>query len=364
MKIAIVHDFLTTIGGAEKVLKTLTEIFPDAKVFLLARDNRFRKFLKNEQQVSFLRRFPFKNHRLFLPFLPVAAESFDFSGFGLVVSSSSAFSKNIIVRPKTIHICYCHAPTRYLWDWHNEYLRENKIGFFKKIFLVPLLNYLRVLDRLSADRVDFFAANSEFTRRRIKKYYGRDSKVIYPPVDTDKFKIGKRGGYFLIVSRLTPYKKIDVAIEAFNKLELPLIIVGEGKDRRRLEKLAGPKIRFKGFLNDERTREYIENCRAFVFPGEDDFGMVVVEAMAAGKPVIALRAGGALEIVKEGVSGEFFEESMEEFLAEAVGRFIRNENKFNPELIRKEAEKFSKEKFVKEFRNFIENKIPHLFASK
>ncbi len=356
MKVAIIHDFLTQIGGAEKVLRTIAEIFPKSKVFFLVKEKRFDNYLKNEQATSFLRYFPFKNYRLLLPFLPIAAEALDLSEFDLVISSSSAFSKSVITRSKTLHLCYCHAPTRYLWDWHHQYLLENRIGRFKKIFLVPLLNYLRVLDRLSADRVDFFIANSYFTKRRIKKYYGRDSKVIYPPVEVDKFKIGKRGDYFLIVSRLSPYKRVDIAVEAFNKLELPLVIIGKGREKRRLEKLAGPTIKFKGFLKDEKTRKYLENCRAFVFPGEDDFGITMVEAMAAGKPVIAFRGGGALEIVKEGVSGEFFDEPMEEFLAEAIGRFIRNEKKFNPEIIRKEAEKFSYRKFISEFKSFVQEK--------
>lgn len=356
MKIAIIHDFLTQIGGAEKVLKTIIEAFPESKVFFLVKDKRFNNFLKNEQKTSFLRVFPFKNYRFLLPFLPVAAESLNLSDFDLVISSSSAFSKNVITRAKTVHICYCHTPTRYLWDYYHRFLAENRIGIFKKIFLVPLLNYLRILDRLSADRVDFFIANSEFTKKRIKKFYGRDSKVIYPPAEVDKFKIGQRGNYFLIVSRLSAYKKIDVAIEAFNKLELPLIIIGKGRESRRLKKIAGPNIKFLGFLSDEKTRYYFENCRAFVFPGEDDFGITIVEAIAAGKPVIAYRAGGAEEIIKEGISGEFFNEPMEEFLAEAVGRFIRNENKYNPEIIRKEAEKFSKERFISEFKNFVKEK--------
>ncbi len=360
IKVALVHDYLTKLGGAERVLKTFTEMFPDAPIYTLLFNKGMGDFLnvKSNIKVSFLRFFPKflqDNARYLLPFLTVAPETFDLSAFPLVISSCNAFCKGVVTRSQTIHICYCHAPTRFLWDWYYEYAKENKINLCKKFFLLPLLNYLRVWDRLAAERVDFFIANSRYTQKRIRKYYHRSSEVIYPPVDVKRFEISKKNrGYFLIVSRLSPYKRIDLAVEAFNKLELPLVIVGEGTQSRYLRKIAKKNIRFTGFQNDQEVKKYLENCRAFIFCGEEDFGIAPVEAMACGKPVLALRKGGVLETVIEGKTGEFFDEPMEELLADGVRRLIENEREYNPYLIRQQAEKFSKENFVRNFKNFVE----------
>jgi len=295
--------------------------------------------------------------------MPTVPETFNLRDFDLVVSSSSAFAKGIVVKPKTIHVCYCHSPMRYSWDWNEKYLTEQGLGDKRKLLARLLLNYIRVWDRVAADRVDYFIANSKTTQARIKKYYGQESAVIYPPVEMkgdwenrgNREDRSKAEDYFLIVSRLTPYKKIEIAVEAFNKLNLPLIVVGEGSPRyvKFLKSITGTKTKFLGWLPDKKIKEYYAECRAFVFPGEDDFGIAPVEAMSFGRPVIALRRGGATETITEGVTGEFFNESTIEVMADAVRRFMEKEKEYEPEKIREQAEKFSKEKFVENFKKVI-----------
>jgi len=368
-KVALVHDFLTGIGGAESVLGVIANIYQDADIFSLISD---KKILKNSEfnwirkrnvQTSFLQKFPkfFKNRiKWLLPFMPTAVETFDFRDHDLVISSSGAFSKGIVVKTTTTHICYMHSPLRYVWDWSHQYIEENdlnsKLRFFTRLFL----NYLRLWDRASAQRPDFLIANSKYTAARIQKYYDRKAPVIYPPVAVDEFKAtGENKGYFLTVSRLSAYKRNDVLIDAFDKLGLPLIIIGEGSEKEKLEakiKEAKNSSRIKIVSGVDRKRliKFYENARAFVFVCEDDFGIAPVEAMAAGKPVIALRRGGLVETVVEGVTGEFFDVPELEMVADGVRRFIENEKKFNPKIIRKQAEKFSQKRFEKEMKNFVE----------
>lgn len=309
-----------------------------------------------------------KNRPKFLaPFCSTAVETFDLRDFDLVISSSSAFAKGIIVRPKTTHICYCHSPARFIHDYYHDYLRD--LGnFFPKFPAKIFCHYLRIWDKTSADRVDYFVANSRATAKRIKKYYQKESKVIYPPVSATwklDFQTGlstvkppaEKSGYFLIISQLTPYKRIDIAIEAFNKLGLPLYIVGDGPDKKRLQKTAGQNVKFLGWLPEEEKWRWLENCEAFVFPGEDDFGIAPVEAMAAGRPVLALRAGGALETVVEGETGEFFDELSPESVIGGIERLKENARKYDEKKIIAAAARFSEEKFVEEIKNFIKNVI-------
>ncbi|HEB01387.1 MAG TPA: glycosyltransferase family 4 protein [Candidatus Portnoybacteria bacterium] len=224
---------------------------------------------------------------------------------------------------------------------------------------MPLLHYVRLWDQASSERVDYFIANSRTTQQRIKKYYRRDSQVIYPPVDVEKFTPGKENkGYFLIVSRLSPYKRIDLAVEAFNKLELPLIIIGQGPQRKFLQRLAQKNIKFLGWQPEEKVRQYYQNCQAFIFPGEEDFGITAVEAMAAGKPVLAFRKGGVTETVIEGSTGEFFDDPVPEVLADGVRRLQRNLKNYDSQVIRNQVEKFSRQRFEKEIKEFIESKLP------
>ncbi len=373
-KIAIVHDFLTYFGGAERVLMSLHKLYPEAPIYTLLYDEKKMKQYFPEAKIrsSFLNRLPKfirKRKKYLLPFMPTAAETFDLRDFDIVISSSSSFVKGIITKPKAVHICYCHTPTRFLWDWHYNYLEENKIKGIKKIFILPILHYLRMWDKSASERVDYFIANSKHTAKRIRKFYGRDSEVIYPPVDTviarslserserngDEAMTDKSKNYFLIVSRLSPYKKIDIAIEAFNKLELPLIIIGEGSDKNKLVKIANKNIKFLGFQSEEKLAQYYENCYAFIFPGEDDFGITPIEAMSFGKPVLAYRKGGVLETVIENETGEFFDDPIPEILADGVRRTKNNYNNYDAEKIKKQAEKFSEGVFREKMKGFVKN---------
>lgn len=367
-RVALVHDFLTGIGGAENVLGTIAGIYDKSDVFTLISDKRILKYpefnwiRKKRVFSSFLQNFPkfLKNRRKWLlPFMPTAIETLDFRDYDLVISSSGAFSKGIVVKSKTIHISYIHSPLRYVWDWSHQYLEENKLKGQVKFFTRLFLNYLRMWDRASAMRPDYLIANSRFTQARIKKYYRRESQVIYPPIEVDDFTATlENKGYFLTVSRLSAYKQIDVLIDAFDKLGLPLVIVGDGTERKRLEKKISEaqnsdKIRILGEIERSKLIKLYENCRAFVFSCEDDFGIAPVEAMAAGKPVIALREGGVTETVVEGETGEFFDKARPEMIADGVRRFIENEKKYNYIKIRKQAERFRKERFEREMREFV-----------
>ncbi len=357
LKVAIVHDFLVQYGGAERVLEVLSEMFPEAPIYTLLYDKEKMgdRFVKREIRTSYLQKFPKflrKRYRWLLPFFMIAPETFDLRDFDLVVSSTGAWSKGIVTRLNTIHIAYLHSPMRFVWDYNEKYLREEKKRcFFSRI----LLNYVRMWDRLASERPDYLIANSKYTQERIEKYYRRDSIVIYPPAYTEASasKPVVENKYFLIVSRLSPYKKVDLAVRAFNKLGLPLIIVGEGKQKKYLQKIAKKNIKILGWTSDEDLKNYYANARAFIFPADDDFGMTMVEAMSFGIPIIAYRKGGAREIVEEGITGEFFEAQTTEVLADGVGRFIGNEKKFEKDLIKERARKFSKERFIKEFNDFL-----------
>ena len=363
MKIALVHDWLIDFGGAEQVLLSLHRLWPEAPIYTLLYNKKKMKqyFPQAEIRVSFLQKFPnfFQQHKeYFLPFLPTTPETFDLRDFDLVISSSNSFAKGIITKPKTIHISYCHAPMRFVWDWYYNYLKERKVGKIKKIFVLPILHYFRMWDKISADRVNYFIANSKTTAEKIKKYYLRDSKIIYPPVGirqlpATSYQLPAKN-YFLIVSRLSPYKRIDLAVKAFNKLELPLIIIGEGKQKKDLQKMARKNIKFLGFQQKEKVQQYYQNCRAFIFPGEDDFGITACEAMSFGKPILGYRKGGLVETMIELVTGEFFNEPVPELLADGVRRLMKNEKKYNSDEIKKQAEKFSKERFEKEIKEYIE----------
>jgi len=364
LKVALVHDYLIRFGGAERVLLALRDIFPQAVIYTLLYDSeKMGKYFKGtEIRASFCQKFPFwqKNHRFLLPLLPSAVESFNLRDYDLVVSSSSAFSKGLILRTKTLHFCYCHSPTRFLWDYTHSY-------DYPQIFrpLVKIItHWLRLWDRSAAGRVDYFIANSKTTASRIKKYYGREAKVIYPPVKTANpsnlrnFSLDQRTfsapkEYFLIVSQLSPYKQIDLAIRAFNKLGLPLIIIGQGRDRKRLEKIAQSNIKILGWQSDEVIAQYYQNCQALILPGEEDFGLTPVEAMSFGKPVLAYRKGGATESILEGITGEFFDDLDPASVIEAVWRLRQNLKNYSPLVIKKRAEKFSEERFKEEIREFI-----------
>jgi len=364
-RIALVHDYLLGIGGAERVLKALHEIFPKAPIYAVVYDKKFvGEFLGNAiVRGSFLQKLPLflrRRYKYFSFLIPSAVERLDLSEFDVVISSCSAFCKGVITRPDTVHICYCHTPTRYLWDWTHSYSSTLRGQGIKGIFVKIAIHLLRMWDQQASRRVDYFIANSRHVAARIKKYYGKEAKVIYPPVEIGEsaesnIEISVNPHYYLIVSQLRPYKQIDIAIEAFKKLGFPLVIIGEGSDRKRLGELAGgaKNIRFLGHLDDDTLAEYYKNCKAFIYPGEEDFGIAMVEAMLLGKPVLAFGNGGAKEIIIEGATGEFFDDAHPVVLADGLRRLNENYENYSPFLIRKRAEKFSRERFGKDILEFV-----------
>ncbi len=355
MKIALVHDWLNNLGGAERVLIELHKIFPKAPIYVLFYNKKFvQEFLSEaEVRTSSLQRVPFitKIYKYLFFLMPSVIESFDLSNFDVVISSSVIFSKGLVLKPKTRHICYCYSPTRFLWDMHSEY--ENRR------WLVGLSRHLlRIWDRQASDRVDEFVAISKHVQSRIKKYYRRDAKIIYPPTFITTRRVVMKesvdnSSYYLIVSRLFPHKNIDVAIDAFNKLGYKLVVIGDGPAKKDLKKIAGKNIKILGYKNDDEIRDYYLNCKAFIMPQEEDFGLTTVEAMSFGKPVLALRKGGALETVVENMTGEFFDDPIPEALADGVRRLNENYLSYSPLVIKKWSEKFSRERFKEEMLKLV-----------
>ncbi|MFA5359171.1 MAG: glycosyltransferase [Patescibacteria group bacterium] len=357
MKVALIHDHLVQYGGAEKVLKAFQDIFPEAPIFTLLYDSKTmgNDFAKKDIRPSFLQDMPFaiKKYQWYLPMMPMATERHDLNDYDLVLSSASAMAKGVITGPKTLHICYCHTPTRYLWTDTHSYLRELKASPLLKKFLPFYLTRLRKWDRLAADRVDNFIANSHNVAARINKYYRRNSEVIYPPVETEKFyQADQLNHYYLAGGRLVPYKRFDIIVQAFNKLGIPLKIFGTGPEEARLRKMAKSHIEFVGKISDQRKAELCAHCLGFINPQEEDFGITAVEAMAAGRPVIAYPVGGALETIIPGVTGEFFDEQTWESLSDAVIRF--KPEKYDSKKIRQHAQNFGVEEFKKRITDYIE----------
>jgi glycosyltransferase involved in cell wall biosynthesis len=359
VRVALVHDRLNEMGGADKMLLTFHELFPQAPIYTSiynpkTMDPRFRQM---DIRTSFMQRLPFaiKHHQPYLAVYPFAFESMDLREFDLVISNSWAYAKGVVTRPDALHICYCQTPMRWAWRYEDYVEREDLGGVARKI-LPFVVSWLRSWDYTTAARVDYYIANSPNVAARIAKYYRRESVVITPPVETSGYYVAsEHDDYFLIVSRLIPYKRIDLAIQAFNQLGLPLRIIGGGKDEKRLRRMAKKNVQFLGRLPDKQVREQLAHCRAFIFPGEEDFGMTSVEAQASGRPVIAYGAGGALASVVEGATGLFFFEPTPESLAEAVTTF--RDEYFDPEAIRRHAEEFDTEQFKRRFMQFVETKV-------
>ena len=358
-KVALVHDSLVQIGGAEKVLKILADMFPDAPIYTsIYNKEKFQSIFPHSRiRTSSLQEKPNwikKRYKWLLPLLPSAFEEFDFSEFDLVISSSSSFAKGIVTPSHTTHINYCHTPTRFLWDSFHSYLKNQRLNPITKFFVKRLLHKTRIWDRAAAERVEYFIANSKNVSYRIHKYYRKDSKVIYPPIDVESMEAkDSHANFFLIVSRLEKYKNIDTAIKAFNQIPTrKLIIIGDGSEKKKLEKIAGKNIQFLGHKSDEVVKEYYQNCRAFIATANDeDFGITPLEAMAAGKPVLALKSGGYKETVIPGLTGEFYTENDAKNLLENLIKIL--EKKYDTESIRKHAEKFSIEVFKKNMQEFI-----------
>jgi glycosyltransferase involved in cell wall biosynthesis len=360
MKVALVHDYLVQYGGAERVLECFSELWPYAPIYTLIydKDKTHGLFEKKRIYTSFLQKFPYSraNHRIFPPLMAPAIEQFDFSKYDLVLSDSSSFAKGIITPPETLHICYCHTPMRYAWDDCQKYIQEFGFPNFVKKFIPFLMNYIRVWDRISADRVDEYIANSNFVAGRIKKYYKRESTVINPPVDVAQFSLSdKKENYFLMVGRLMTYKRFDIVIEAFNQLGWPLKIIGRGPDYKRLKKMAKDNIEFTGRLSDEDLAKTYARARAFIFPQEEDFGIVAIEAMASGRPIIAYRGGDIVEHIREGEEGVFFESQTSSDLIKALEKF-RHIN-FDSKKIREKSLAFDREKFKEKIKDYVENSL-------
>ena len=356
MKIVFVHELLTMRGGAERLLRVVAAMFPEAPIYtLLYKEKKLGNWFRRERiRFSNLQKFSrlSTNHHLYLRKFPKAVESWDFSEFDLVISFSSAFAHGIKTNGKTKHLSYVHTPARYLWDQTFDVL--DRVGSLKRNYLERTFHKLRQWDATASERGDNLLAASKVTQRRIELYWRRKSDVLYPPVEVDQFPLyeGKRDDYYVLVSALVPYKRIDLAVDACNALSKKLKIIGEGPERKNLEKRAGKTIEFLGYLSHQNLTSILQRARGFIFPGEEDFGIAPIEAMACGTPVIAYGGGGALETVIEGETGIFFRESTSTSLGEAIRVF--ESQSFHPQTCRKQVEKFSKERFEKAFRSAVQ----------
>ncbi len=359
MKVAIIHDWLTGMRGGEKCLEVFCELFPGATLFTLVhkKGSVSPAIEKMDIRTSFLQKFPDieNSYRYYLPLMPSAVRSFDLAGFDLVLSSSHCAAKGVKVPHGSLHICYCYTPMRYIWDMYGQYF--GGASFAVKAGMGVLRPFLRRWDVGTSKSVDSFIAISKNVQERIKRIYCRDSEVIYPPADTGFYTPDsgtRRGDYYLIVSAFAPYKRIDIAIEAFNRSGQKLKVIGSGQSEKYLRKIAAWNIEFLGWLENEELCEHYRGCRALIFPGEEDFGIVPVEAQACGAPVIAYRKGGAVETVGEGVTGVFFGTQNVDSLLSAVKKFEGME--FDAGAIRANAVRFSRENFAASVKNFIEKK--------
>lgn len=359
MKVALVHDWLTNLAGAERVLLALHDIYPDAPVYSsVFVPEEFPELSGADVRTSFLQKMPspLKSRHQAFPFLrTVAFERFDLSEFDVVISDCHAEAKGVITQPGTLHICYCYTPIRYYWGGFNQYLANPRYGPLNpviKLLMPYMVNYLRLWDRMAADRVDVFATTCMNVAKRIRKYYRRDAAVIYPPVSTGWLEpSGSVDDYYLVVGRQIPYKRTDIVVEAFNRLGLPVKVVGTGSELDALKSVARPNIEFLGRVPDAELAEIYARCRAFVFPQEEDFGITPLEAMAAGRPVIAYRAGGALETVVEGTTGAFFERQDAGALIEAVRAFKPED--YDPVVMREHAREFDIANFKRAITEFV-----------
>ena len=360
-KVVIVHDWLVTNAGAEKVLKAILEIYPDADVFSLVDflDKKDRDVILNGKyaKTSFIQKLSFvkKHFRNYLPFFPKAIENFDLSEYDLIISSSWAVAKGVQKDKNQLHICYCHTPIRYVWDLYDEYTSNLKQP--KRFLVQQTLKYIRKWDLATVDRVDYFVANSKFVQGRIQKTYGRDSKVIYPPVDVEKFNLyGQKEEFYLTASRLVPYKKTKLIVEAFNAMaDKKLVVIGAGEEFEDIQKIAGKNITVLGYCEDSVMVDTMQRAKAFVYAAVEDFGIVPIEAQACGTPVIALNDGGTAETVVDGVNGVHFETQCVEDIVNAVERF--ESLKFDAVRIAKDAKSYATSRFKQEIEDFVASKL-------
>ena len=358
MRVALIHDWLTGMRGGEKVLEVLCNLYPDADLFTLfhIRGSVSPAIERHRIITSYVQHLPLagRHYRKYLPLFPSAIERFDLDGYDLVISSSHCAAKAVVPPPRARHLCYCHSPMRYAWDQFDAYFGPERVGPVASRWVYrPVLDRLARWDAATAVRVHRFVANSAHVAGRIRRYYNRDATIVYPPVDTVFYQPAPVSpeSHFLIVSALVPYKRIGVAIEACRRLGAPLRIVGDGPDREELERSAGPAVQFLGRLSDEQIRDEYHRARAVILPGEEDFGIVPVEAQACGRPVVALARGGALETVIDGDTGVLFDAPSADSLAAALDRAARTT--FDPARLRTHAERFSRERHAARMREVI-----------
>ncbi|MEP7355719.1 MAG: glycosyltransferase [Anaerolineales bacterium] len=364
MPLALIHDWLNQLGGAEDVLETLVGLFPGAPIYtsIYWRERMPAAYRQWPLRVSFMDRLPgiYRHHQPYLPLYPLAFERFDLSAYDLILSNKSGFCHGVRPRPGAVHVCYCLAPTRYVWDF-DAYAGRERLGVASRLALRPLLGVLRRWDLAAARRVDHFIAISTEIQRRIQRFYGRASTVIFPPVDTARFAAAARpaggdDGYFLSLGRLIPYKRVDLAVEACTRLNLPLLVGGDGRDRTRLERIAGPTVKFLGRVPEADLPALLAGCRAFIFPGLEDFGITPVQALAAGRPVVAFAGGGALDIVQDGANGVLFAEPQLEAVCAALERV--QQLHFDPAALQASARRFDRDQFVEQLRAYLAQAAP------
>ncbi|UTR06079.1 glycosyltransferase family 4 protein [Alkalihalobacillus sp. LMS6] len=369
MKVCIVHDWLVTYAGAEKVLEEIIKIYPDADLFSIVDflDGNNRSFIGNKQvKTTFIQKLPFskKRYRQYLPLMPIAIEQLDVSEYDVIISSSHAVAKGIITGPDQLHISYVHSPIRYAWDLQHQYFKEANLNKgLKGIIAKSIMHYMRIWDYRTANGVDYFLSNSEFIGKRIKKVYGRESLVVYPPVDISSFSFQpKKENYYVTASRMVPYKKMDLIVEAFSNMpEKKLIVIGDGPDFKKIESKASSNIQLLGYQSFDNLISYMQRAKAFVFAAEEDFGITPVEAQACGTPVIAFGKGGSLETVKNESTiktGVFFYNQDVPSIVKAVEKF--EAETFDYQEIREHALKFSPEVFQEKLRNFVQDKYDKL----
>jgi glycosyltransferase involved in cell wall biosynthesis len=356
LRIALVHDYLNQEGGAERVARVLCQTYTGSPLYTSLYDSQdMDPFWRGvDVRTSFMQmlRPSLRVAKSLLPLYPIAFESFDFSAYDLVLSSSSTFAKGIITAPDTCHICYCHSPARYAWMYH-DYVSQMKLGRAGRAMLSAVIGPLRVWDYTAAQRPDAFIANSRNTARRIAKFYRREATVLHPPIEVSAFQPARRTeSYFMVLARLLPYKRLDIAVEAFNRLHWPLLVVGDGPDATRLRHMAGPTVRFAGRVSDDEVRHHLRHCQALIWPGNEDLGLAPLEALASGRPVVAYRAGGAVETLVDGITGRFFLEQTPEALVEVLRDF--DPDAYDPAVLHAHVSEFDVFVFQQRLRQFVE----------